>query len=272
GAFGGGPEVPLLRERRVHRREWQLEDVGGGVALDVPRVERTRDAGAEADRIREAERRVVAKRKLREVSVRVDAEVVVAMAQQRARERLELRLLVGEAPRIVRRVVAPVQADLAAGVADRLDQPRPQLVVALRRRAVVRIVVSSEDEERRAGALALEDLAEPPVRIGPTHPMDRRGREGSRLAKRRRRTDLEDMVLQPGGGAAQTDARPALGCVDVVRQRNREPVVCQAEPPAQTLERRVERIELRPLGAVPTVLVARATALFNACKVVEAGC
>ena len=111
-------EVALFRERRIHCGERDLDEVEWLVSLEVPRAERARDAGPEADSVRKAERRVVAEtggRERREVSVRIRAKVVIAVAGDRAGERLELLLLRSEADRIVRCGVAAVQADLGAG-------------------------------------------------------------------------------------------------------------------------------------------------------------
>jgi len=97
GTLGRQAEIALLRQRRVHRGERDLENVRGRVALEVPRVERPRNPRAKADRVREAERRVVAERQRINVPVRIAAQVVVAVARQRTGERFELCLLIGEA-------------------------------------------------------------------------------------------------------------------------------------------------------------------------------
>ncbi len=91
-AAGAQPLVARLGERRVHHGERHLDDRGGLVALEVPRMERMRDPGAEAERVGEAERRVVAEAEpaeRNEIPVRVDAEVVVAMPGERPGEALE---------------------------------------------------------------------------------------------------------------------------------------------------------------------------------------
>jgi len=246
-AFRGQPEVPLLGERRVHRGERHLEDVRRGVAFEVPWVKRARDARTEADRIREAETRVVAERQLREVPMRVGAQIVVAVAVDGAGEGLELRPLLRKARRIAGRRVAAVQPDLPVGVLDRLDEARPQLVVRLRRGAVVRVLVTGEDEEGRAGgavaAFLGEDVGEAPVRIGAAEAVQRRRGEPCGFAHCRPEATLQRVALETGGCTAKADPRPAPGGVDVVRERDGKPRVGEPEPAAEALERRVERIE-----------------------------
>jgi hypothetical protein len=196
------------------------------------------------------------------------------MAVDAARERLQLRLLLGQASRVVGGRVAPVQADLATLVEDRLDEAGADLVVRRRRRAVVRVVVAGEHEEGRAGgtvpALLAEDLREAPVRIGAAQAVDRRGRERARLAQRRREPSLQGVPLHPGRRTAYADARPAPRRVDIVGQRDGKALVANSEVSPQPLERRVERIEAGPLGAEATVLVTRPVPLLDAGEVVEA--
>src|SRR5439155_7293658 len=72
---------------------------------------------------------------------------------------------------------------------------------------------------------------------------------------------VPDVLLQPRSCTAQADPRPAPRCVDVVGQRDREPRsarVDDAELATQSLQRRIERIEIRPLGTEAAVLVPRA--------------
>jgi len=268
GALRRQAEVALLRQRGVHRCERDLEHVGRRFVFEVPGVERPREAGAKPDRVREAERRVVAERQLRHIPVRVAAEVVVAVAGDGPGKGLELRLLLGEARRIVGGRVAAVQPDLGAGLPQCLDELRPELVVRLGRRAVVRIVVSREHEERgtlRAVApLLRDDLLETPVRVGAAHTVHGRRDERGGLAERRRKPNAQHVPLQPRGRPAHADARPAPRVVDVVREGDAERAVGEAELRAQPLQRRVERIETRPLGPKTAVLVVRARALFDA--------
>jgi hypothetical protein len=83
GSLGRQSEVTLFRERCIHCRERDLDEVEWLVAFEVPWLERAGDPGAEADRIREAQRRVVAKpgrRERDEIPVWIQAEVVVAVA------------------------------------------------------------------------------------------------------------------------------------------------------------------------------------------------
>src|SRR5207245_10559098 len=81
---------------------------------------------------------------------------------------------------------------------------------------------------------------------------------------------LRGVALPPGGGAAQTGARPARRAVDVVGQRDRERRVGKAERAAQALERRIERVEGGPLGAETAVPVPWSIALLDAGQVEEA--
>src|SRR5439155_15553843 len=85
---------------------------------------------------------------------------------------------------------------------------------------------------------------------------------------------VPDVLLQPRSCTTQSDPRPAPRCVDVVGQRDREPRharVGDAELAAQSLQRRVERIETRPLGTEAAVLVPRADIpLLDAREVEEA--
>src|SRR6266550_7306777 len=76
-------EVTLFRERCIHCRERDLDEAEWLAPLEVPRVERAGDPRPEAERVREAQRRVVAKAdgpEGGEVLVRIHAEVVVAEA------------------------------------------------------------------------------------------------------------------------------------------------------------------------------------------------
>jgi len=124
GALRRQAQIALLRQRRVHRRERDLQNVGRCVAVEVPRVEWPRDAGPEADRVGKPQRRVVPEGQLGDVSMRVGAQVVVAVPGDGPGEVLQPSLLLGEPLRVVRRGVAPVQADLRACVAQRRDQRR----------------------------------------------------------------------------------------------------------------------------------------------------
>jgi len=68
GAFRRQPEVAFFRERGIHHRERDLDEIEWLVPLEVPRTERPGDSGTEADRVGEAERRVVAKAEVLERS------------------------------------------------------------------------------------------------------------------------------------------------------------------------------------------------------------
>jgi hypothetical protein len=57
--------------------------------------------------------------------VRIDAEVVVALPDQRPVELRQERALACEPLELLGGTVAPVEADLCSGPEQRLDQPRP---------------------------------------------------------------------------------------------------------------------------------------------------
>src|SRR5215471_11445343 len=100
-------EVPLL-EGHVHVREGNLDQVEGAAGLVVPGPERMGEAGAEADRIREAEGGVVPEAggcNRLEVAGRIDAQVVIALALERARKALQLLFLAGQPGRMLGRRV-----------------------------------------------------------------------------------------------------------------------------------------------------------------------
>src|SRR5438128_5951290 len=93
------PLKALLGECCVHRRERDLDDRGRLLLLEVPRMERMRDPGPEAERVGKAERRVVLEAELAErdeIPPRIDAEVVVAVALDRPGETPERRGLRGK--------------------------------------------------------------------------------------------------------------------------------------------------------------------------------
>ena len=200
------------------------------------------------------------------------------MAGDRSGERFELLLLRREPHGIVRRGVAPVQADLPAGLEQRLDEARPQPAVRLGGGAVVRVVMARDHVEGRAGRAAAaflrQDLLEAPVGIRAAQAVQRHGREPCRLTHRGAEPRVANVLLQPCGRTAQADARPAPRRVDVVRERDREArsIVSRgdAELSPQTLERRIERIQAGPLGAKAAVLVAGTVSLLDAGKMEEA--
>src|SRR5207248_9314026 len=112
--------------------------------------------------------------------------------------------------------------------------------------------MGGEQVEARAGRTVPprlgDDLAEPPVRIGPAQPVHRRERKSLYLSIDATETHVQRVCLQPCGGAADTDPRPAPRGVDVVRECDGE--ACSvparrldAEVRAQPLERRIERVE-----------------------------
>src|SRR3989442_1206264 len=100
------------------------------------------------------------------------------------------------------------------------------------------------------------------------------GRERPRFGERRPEPRLTYVLLQARRRAQHAHAGPAPGSIDVVGQRHDEarPVVFDAKPAAEPLERRVERVEARPLGAKASVLVARTGSLLDARKVEERLC
>src|SRR5204863_529317 len=124
------------------------------VSLEIPGTKGMRDPRPEPNRVREPERAVVREAELlerRQVSMRVDAEVVVALAGDRACEPFELLLLGRERPGILRGGVAAVQAHLRACGLQRLHEARAEALVGLRSGPVGRMSVAGHDEERRAG-------------------------------------------------------------------------------------------------------------------------
>src|SRR4029453_4218467 len=101
---------------------------------DVPGPKRMGGAGPEAWGIGEAERAVVRQsgsNERREVRVRVDAQVVVAVPAHGACERLEKLLLGGQVCAGVGGGVAAVKADLGPAGRKRLDEARAEPVVRL---------------------------------------------------------------------------------------------------------------------------------------------
>src|SRR5262245_53673347 len=96
-------EVALCGQSHVHRGKWNLDEVARRLTLEVPRTERVREPRPEADRVSEAEGRVVgeAGRLDRpEVSVRVDTQEVVTLAADRSRQLLEALLLARDTGRL----------------------------------------------------------------------------------------------------------------------------------------------------------------------------
>ena len=185
------PRVTFLGERRIHHRERHLDEVCGTVLGKVPRPERVRDAGAETEGVREAQRRVVTEAnpgERRKVSVWVDAEVVVALPDQRAVELRQERPLARESFEVLRGEVAAVKPDFRTGLEQSLDQPRPEPIVRLGRRAVGPVSVPGHEKERRtstAPTLFGRDLGEAPVGIGSAKFVQRHPCEPAHLVHRR---------------------------------------------------------------------------------------
>src|SRR6266550_4453285 len=139
GSACGQAEVPLLGKRDVHDRERDLEEVEWPVLFEAPGPEGVADPCAEAEPVRIAERRVVGEAEALErgeIAVRINSQVVIALAAHGPGERLELTLLLVEAGLVLGGRVAPVQADFHPGGGDRLDYPRAQALVDLRGRSV----------------------------------------------------------------------------------------------------------------------------------------
>src|SRR5205085_8943843 len=113
-----------------------LDEIERRVALEVPRPERARKSCSKADRIREAERRVVQETERRErpqVSMRIDSEVVVAGAGRLHSEPLERGPLRRELRVVVGRTVRRVEPDLGIDIHEGLHEPWAKLAVRLRR-------------------------------------------------------------------------------------------------------------------------------------------
>src|SRR5205814_8404482 len=138
-------------------------------------------------------------------------QVVVALPRYRGAQPLELAQLIAQATRIVGGRVRPVQTDLGPRVEQGFDEPRAEAFVHLGRRAVVWVVMSTEDEARRAGGTTRaglrDDLLEPPVWIGLACAMQRREREPGRFAQRVARATGEQAPLQSRCRTEKTDRR-----------------------------------------------------------------
>jgi hypothetical protein len=253
GGRGRQPSVPLLGQRRIHHREWHLDQIGGLVPRDIPHPEWMCDPGTEAEGVWKAERGVIAEADVgerHEIPVRIGAEVVVAVPEERPVQLREKGALPREAVEVLGGEIAAVEADLGPCAGERLDELRAEPLVRLRRGAVGTVAVARHDEERRPRAvLALlgGDLREAPVRVAAAQPVERHAREAARLVERRPHAARESVSLQPRRSAEHADARPAPRHVHVVRQRDRECRVAvarclQPELLPQPLERRVERV------------------------------
>ncbi len=197
--------------------------------------------------------------------MRIDPEVVVALARSAARRAARAAALAREPLEVLGGEIAAVEARpprrrraasrRAAAAAARTPRAR-------RRRRGGRGRPSRRTSSRRVvGALLGGDLREAPVRIGAAELVERHAREPARLVHRRTGFARESVTLQPGGRAAYADRRPAPGDVHVVRERDGEPRApvarrLDAELPAQPLERRVERIETRGRGEEASVPIA----------------
>src|SRR5262249_13488681 len=207
-----------------------------------------------------------------EIAVRVDAEIVVALAVHRAGEALELLLLVRDPLRVGGGRVTAVEPDLGLPLLERLDEPRPQPLVLLGCAAVELVRVVGEQEERRRGtgtALVLEDPVEAPVRVGSANLVHGRSGQAAELAHARSDASVREVALRARGRSLDASARPLPGHVDVVGQRDDEAGAAPArrletEARAQPLERRVERVEARRSGPEAIVLVTRPVSLLDA--------
>ncbi len=280
---GAQAEVALGRERDVHRRERHLDEVARRIPLEVPGAKRMRDAGAKAESVAEAERRVVreaGRLELGEIAVRVERAGSGTAGRGRGRRAPRGVSFSAHDPRwVVGGRVAAVEADLGAAVAQRLDEPRAQPFVRLDGGAVELVRVLGQEEERRRGAAAPlvgEDPIEAPERIGPASTLCS-GAPGQPAQLPQRRTGRDRgprSVFARAAAPLRPYPRPLPGRVDVVSERNREarPAPArglQAELSTQPLEWRVERVEAGGRRPEAVVLVARAVSLLDAGEVEE---
>jgi len=168
--------------------------------------------------------------------VRVDPEVVVAVADEGPVELREQRALAREPTEVLGCEVAAVETDLRSCRDERLDQPGTEALVRLGSSAVGAVTVTRHDEERRAGAvlaLLLDDLRETPVRIAAAELVERDAREPMRLVERRPHAAGEHVTLEARCRAVHADPGPAPWHVDVVRERDGEPgtaIVRRSQP------------------------------------------
>src|SRR5262249_28819054 len=221
-------EVALGGEGDVHRRKRNLDQIERSVTLEVPGAERMGDPRPEADRVPEAERRVVGEAGLlerTEIAVRVDAQEVVALALNRPGQRLESLLLAGDPLRVVCGRVAAMEPDLGAALPKRLDESGPQPLVVPGGRAVEVVRVLREQEERRRGAgpaLVAKKPVEAPVRVRAADPVHRYAGEPAQLAQPRLEPASAQVGLRPRRGALHAPPRPLPRHVDVVCERDGE--------------------------------------------------
>ena len=207
------------------------------------------------------ERRVVAEAepgKRGEVRVRVDAEVVVALAADLRAEVRERRHLVREQSR------DPGPPGSCRGARPRRRCSRIVSTRRGRRRSYTsgeapswRSRVAGEEEERRRGARGSARRRELP-RSASSGRSRAAGGAASRRAPAPRgappsRDPREDVRLQARSGPAHAEPCPAPGHVDVVRQGDREARTAPAgrlEPEAapEPLDRRIEGVEARRRG------------------------
>src|SRR5213592_1932973 len=280
GLLDAEVQVALGGQRDVHRRERHLDQVVRRFPLEVPGPERMRDPGPESDRVAEAEGRVVGEASRLEraqVSVRVDAQEVVALALDRPGQRLEPLLLAREALGIVCGRVAAVEPDLGVSRLERLDEMRPQPLVGLGRGAVEVVRVLGEQEESRRGArspLVAQDAVEAPVRVGAADLVHRRAGKPAQLAKSGTDAAGAEVALGTRSCSLHAATRPLPGDVDVVRERDGEPRPAppwRLDPQASTqpLHGRIEWIEARRRRPEAVVLVPRPVQLFEAGEVEE---
>src|SRR5207302_866382 len=143
-------------EGHGHGGERYLDELTGADAREVPRPEGVSDPGPESRLVREAEARVVLEARpleVTEIAVGIETQEVVPLAADGTRDLFEPALLLREPLGIVGRGVATVQADLGSA-GKRLDEPRPQSLVRLRRRAVELVRVAGHQEEGRRRSAA----------------------------------------------------------------------------------------------------------------------
>ena len=170
-----------------------------------------------------------------------------------------------------------MQPDLGSTGEEGLHEARAQPVVHVRCRAVRRMAMAGHEVERMRHAARLrdpQDALEAPVRVGSPQLVERHGGERARLARGLAAVARARGVAQSRRSASHSDRRPAPGRVDVVREthgkmRAGPPRRLEAELPAQSLDRWVERVEAaRGAGKAP-VLVALPVQLLHAGEVEE---
>ena len=244
---GGGRALGLARrqgavvrllQRPVHDRHGQLDQVERSLLGERVGAEGEGTAAAEAFVLGEGETRVVAEPRplqQRQCLVIQAAKVVVAdpvhlgsglLREQRAvlDQRFETEA-VG---------VVAVQADLAPVPGEQRERLGNAPAVRLRLVAVLPVRVAGDDEEGgrdAAGVLAAEELGERPVGIGAPREMTDEPVAGvAELAARGGPVAAVDAARRPVPRGGEPAPRPAPEIVQVVRERDREPMSPHIQP------------------------------------------